>query len=308
MFTPPAFIPPMKQGVSASKLYLPKLADDEAVRFDSLLSYLCHVFSHIKQSEWRYRFVNGLVLDDIGNALSLDTPYLSNRTIYYYRFVADEIHIPFYHTIIFENENILVVDKPHFLTVSPAGDYVRQTLLSRLKAEYNNAELTPLHRLDKDTAGLILFSKNKKSRDNYQALFRTHAIKKTYHAIAKMTDGVLPSELSLCMTRSEPFYTMQVTDSIANTHTKIELMEHNQHWAKYQLTPTTGKLHQLRVHMNYLNIPIKNDPYYPVVQHRQKDDFSSPLQLLAKSLFFIDPVTHELLSFQSSRALILPDE
>ena len=221
--------------------------------------------------------------------------------------MSDETPVPFAHEIIYENTHIMAVDKPHFLTVSPAGSYVRQTLLTRLKATTGNAELTPIHRLDRDTAGLILFSKKADTRHLYQALFAHQRIRKIYHAIAPThPDLTFPLTLSLHLTRSNPFYTMQVDDTkAANTHTQIALIKHHGALAKYELQPSTGKLHQLRVHMAHLGIAIHNDPYYPNIHHRADNDFSAPLQLLAKSLYFSDPISGETLSLHSRRMLLL---
>lgn len=291
--------PPMKNGVSPSVLYLEKLPNPPKL----LIDFLCQKFLHISRDVWQERFKSNQVLDDKHQPLSVSTPYEHGRCIYYYRQLSTEIPVPFAHQVLFENQDILVVDKPHFLAVSPAGQHVQQTLLTRLKNHTGNTHLSPLHRLDKDTTGLILISKNPASRHLYHALFAHETIKKTYHAIAPYRER-LPASLCLHLERGEPFYTMRINpDKPANTCTNIRLLDRRGKWAKYELTPTTGKLHQLRVHLSHLGIPIKNDPYYPKVCHRQAGDFSSPLQLLAKTLSFIDPVTGEMFCFESALSL-----
>lgn len=297
-------IPPMIDGVCASTLYLPKLNASPP----SLFAYLCNKFSHIGADQWRQRFLTQQILDSTGKALDIDTPYHYGTHIYYYRFVADEPHVPFEHRLIFENDNIMVVDKPHFLTVAPAGNYVRQTLLSRLKQTSNNPHLAPIHRLDKDTAGLILISKNPATRHLYQALFRQQRVHKVYHAIAKIHPNLsLPTKVSLHLERGTPFYVMQVNPhKSANSTTHLDILCTKNGWAKYQLTPTTGKLHQLRAHLNHLGIPIKNDPYYPSITHQAANEFDNPLQLLAKSLAFYEPIDKRDVAFVSPRELCLP--
>lgn len=292
----------MRNGVTASCVYLPAQPS-----YPSTLAFLCQAFPHISAVEWRQRFDDGLILTQQGEALTWDSAYLANQKIYYYRHLQHEIEIPFQHQILYENEHILVVDKPHFLPVTPTGKYVKQTLLTRLKQQFNLVELTPIHRLDKDTAGLILFSKQKSSRGLYQQLFAQHQIKKIYHAIAPYrADMCFPVNLALHLQRGEPFYTMQVlAEQTANSETKISLLQHQGQWAKYQLEPKTGKMHQLRVHMNYLNLPLKNDELYPLIRHRQEGDFTQPLQLLAYSLQFIDPIRQKIMSFQSQQVLSL---
>ncbi len=302
MSSPNEFLPPMINGVSASKVYLPLQTETQTI-----YEYLCSHFPHIKIEEWKQRFQDGLIYAANGDKLTLTSPYVGNTHIFYYRFLAYEPHVPFEHQILFENDDLLVVDKPHFLTISPTGQYVQETLLVRLKKQTGNEFLTPIHRLDRETAGVVLFCKQVESRGIYQQLFAERQVNKIYHAVAPYKKDLnFPQTLHLHLDKGHPFYTMQVIENTkANTQTYIELIEHNQIWAKYRLTPTTGKQHQLRVHLNYLEIPIKNDPFYPVVQHKAEDDFSEPLQLLAKHISFTDPLTKEGMSFNSQFELTL---
>lgn len=294
-------IPPMIDGVSPSTIYLEKLDNPPS----DLFTFLCQKFPHVDVDEWRRRFVDGLVFWENGELATLNAHYIHGRSVYYYRFLQDEVVVPFEHEILFENKYFMVVDKPHFLTVTPSGDYVCQTLLTRLKQQTSNPNLSPIHRLDKETAGLILISKNVQTRGIYQSLFATNAIHKVYHAIApRKVAAKFPTDVHLHLMRGEPFYTMRVATSLPpNSHTFICQLKSQGDWTKYELHPTTGKLHQLRVHLNHLGIPIKNDPYYPVVRHKARNDFHAPLQLLAKSLSFTDPMTGKQMSFQSKRTL-----
>ena len=296
------FIPPMMNGVSASKVFLPQILPTP----ESLYQYLCQQFPHIAANEWQQRFNSRLIYDALGNILSRNSPYIENSHVFYYRFLAHEIHVPFEHEILFENEHLLVIDKPHFLTISPTGQYVQETLLVRLKKQTGNEFLTPIHRLDRETAGVVLFSKQVATRAIYQQMFALREVQKTYHAIAPFHAGLtFPCCTRLRMQKGEPFYTMQVVDGTVNSETAIDLLEHNTVWGKYQLQPITGKQHQLRVHLNSLGIAIKNDPFYPVVQHKREDDFSAPLQLLAKHIRFNDPMTLQEMAFSSHFELTL---
>lgn len=294
------FIPPMINGVSASKVFLqPSTAT-------TVYAYLCHQFAHITAQEWQSRFADGLVYDAQGHKLQLDAPFQANTHCFYYRFLAHEVHVPFEHQILFENDHLMVVDKPHFLTMSPTGQYVQETLLVRLKQQTGIEHLTPIHRLDRETAGVVLISKNITSRGRYQQLFATRQVQKTYHAIAGYRpDLQLPHSVRLRMDKGQPFYTMQVLEGESNSETEITLLEHKDQLAKYQLKPHTGKQHQLRVHLNFLGIPILNDPFYPAVMHKAENDFSAPLQLLSQQIEFIDPITQERLQFSSAQALTL---
>lgn len=296
------FIPPMIDGVSASKVFLPKMKPAPA----TVYQYLCQQFPHITADEWQQRFADRLIYDALGNILSFDSDYIENSHVFYYRFLAHEIHIPFEHEVLFENDHLLVIDKPHFLTISPTGQYVQETLLVRLKKQTGNEFLTPIHRLDRETAGVVLFSKQVSTRAIYQEMFAQRQVKKTYHAIAPFhADLTFPCYTRYRMEKGQPFYTMQVVEGKINSETEINLIEHDSVWAKYQLKPITGKQHQLRVHLNSLGIAIKNDPFYPVVQHKREDDFSAPLQLLAKHIRFNDPVTFQEMEFSSKFELTL---
>ncbi len=302
---------PMIDGVSPSRLYLPKITPTPP----SIFAYLCDTFSHISPADWQARIRAGQVLllskDERITQVAEDTAYQHGATVYYYRALCDEVPVPFSHTVIYEDEQLMVVDKPHFLAVTPTGRYVKESLLTRLKHATGNAELSPIHRLDRETAGLILFAKTAKARAAYQALFATNQIQKIYHAIAPapLPSTALPMTLSLRLSRGEPFYTMCVTGGESNTQTHIDVLSlsGDGRLAKYLLTPKTGKLHQLRVHLHHLGTPIINDSFYPVVARPADDDFSQPLQLLAKMLSFIDPLSGEHRVFHSPQDLYLPD-
>ena len=296
------FIPPMIDGVSASKVFLPKMKPAPA----TVYQYLCQQFAHIAPAEWQQRFTDGLIYDALGQVLNLSSGYIENSHVFYYRFLAHEIHVPFEHEILFENEHLLVIDKPHFLTISPTGQYVQETLLVRLKKQSGNEFLTPIHRLDRETAGVVLFSKQVSTRAIYQDMFAQRQVKKTYHAIAPFhADITFPCYTRYRMEKGEPFYTMQVVEGTINSETEIDLIEHDSAWAKYELKPITGKQHQLRVHLSSLGIAIKNDPFYPAVQHKRENDFSTPLQLLAKHIRFNDPITNQEMEFSSKFELAL---
>lgn len=296
------FEAPMRDGVTASQVFLPRL--DQPVA--TVYAYLCQQFAHIKAAEWQQRFAQQLVFDQAGRILEQHSPYVAGQHIYYYRFLAYEVPVPFQEQILFETEDLLVVDKPHFLTMSPTGRYVQETLLVRLKKSYNNPHLTPIHRLDRETAGVVLISKRIASRGAYQQMFAQAQVQKEYHAIAAYDPRfATPQRIALRMQKSDPFYTMRVVEGEPNSETEIYLLEHDQqrHWAKYRLRPKTGKQHQLRVHLAQQNIPIRHDPLYPLIQHKAEDDFSQPLQLLAKSIRFQDPLSQRMLQFDSAQAL-----
>ena len=234
--------------------------------------------------------------------------YLPNTHLLYFRRLAREPEIPFEEQILFQDEHILVADKPHFLPVTPSGLYLHQTLLNRLKKKTGIQELSPIHRIDRDTAGLVIFSVNPKERAQYQNLFRDRAVKKVYEAIAPYSEELakeLPMTYQSRLEESEHFLQMQEVEGEVNADTLIELLEASKPWAKYRLTPGSGKKHQLRCHLNSLGIPIRDDQIYPILTPYQEYDldFSKPLQLLAKEVDFLDPITGKVRHFISSQSL-----
>ena len=264
-------------------------------------------------ANWQRRFDSGLISLERGEPLKHDSPYLAGQTILYYRQVENEPIIPFEPNILHLDEHLLVVDKPHFLPVTPSGHYVSQTLLAKLRNHPDLQQLavndiSPLHRLDKDTAGVMLLSVNPSSRACYHALFADRHIHKTYHAIAPTrSDLCYPFHIHSRLERGEPFFLTKTAQGEPNAHTMIELIENNGAFSLYRLTPVTGKKHQLRVHMASLGMPLLHDNFYPTVKTvkpQGSSDFTKPLQLLAKSIAFIDPITQQARRFDSQLRLI----
>jgi tRNA pseudouridine32 synthase/23S rRNA pseudouridine746 synthase len=292
------------EGVSASRVYLP--ADQT---YANLLEFFTSQFPHIDPSEWTARFDEGLIktLDD--QPLLSSDAYRPNTHLIYFRRLAREPEIPFEEEILYQDEHILVADKPHFLPVTPSGLYLHQTLLNRLKKKTGIQALSPIHRIDRDTAGLVIFSVNPNERAHYQNLFRDRAVTKVYEAIApysKELANKLPLTYRSRLEESEHFLQMQEVEGEANADTYIELLEASEPWARYCLGPGSGKKHQLRCHLNALGAPIKHDQIYPVLTPYQEYDldFSKPLQLLAKEIAFKDPISGEFRSFISKRVLL----
>jgi len=291
------------EGVSASRVYLPA-----GNGYLTLLDFFVGNFPHIQIVEWMARFSEGLVMTIDGQAVAASDAYLPNTHLMYFRRLAREPEIPFEESILYQDEHILVADKPHFLPVTPSGLYLHQTLLNRLKKKTGIQTLSPIHRIDRDTAGLVVFSVQPNERSAYQNLFRDRAVTKVYEAIAPYSEELsakLPITYRSRIEESEHFLQMREIDGEPNTDTYIELVEMMGFWVKYRLTPGSGKKHQLRCHLNALGIPMKFDQIYPVLTPYQEYDldFTKPLQLLAKEIHFKDPVTGEDRSFVSQRVL-----
>lgn len=278
----------------ASTLYLPPGP------WATVLECLCEHFPAIGRERWLDRIARGRVLDINGTPIQMDLAYKEGLCIYYFREVPNEKVIPVEETILYADEHLVIADKPHFLPVTPAGEYVEQTLLRRLIRRLDNPALVPLHRIDRHTAGLVLFSANPHSRSAYQQLFPTRRIDKFYEAIAPaLPDLTFPMVHKSRLVEGEPFFRMQEGPGVSNTETAVEVREKNADLWRYGLFPVTGKKHQLRVHMTALGASICNDPFYPDVIKDAEDDYANPLKLLAQGVRFIDPVTGEQRDFRS---------
>ena len=290
--------PPSIDGLAASTLQLPPGT------WPAVLDCLCERFPAVARSQWLDRMARGRVVDGEGRRLTAETPYRVGLEVHYYREVSDEPPIPFDEVVLHADADLLVADKPHFLPVTPSGAHVHETLLGRLIRRTGNTALAPLHRIDRDTAGLVLFSANPQSRARYQALFRERRIEKSYEAIAPaLPDIEFPCVRSSRIIAGEPFFRMREIEGPANSETRIDVLASGEGTWHYALTPITGRKHQLRVHMAALGAPIANDGIYPSVFHRQPGDYSAPLQLLAKHLSFVDPLSGLERSFSSSFVL-----
>jgi tRNA pseudouridine32 synthase/23S rRNA pseudouridine746 synthase len=282
----------------ASTVHLP--AGDWRSVFDAL----CARFPAISRSQWLDRIVRGRVLDGQGVAITADTPYQTGLRIHYYREVADEAPIPFTETVLHVDGHLVVVDKPHFLPVTPAGGFVEQTLLRRLVRRLDLPGLVPLHRIDRATAGLVLFSANPATRSAYQALFRERRIDKRYEALAAPLPGLaFPLLRRSRIVAGEPFFRMVEVEGEANSETRIEVIERGSACWRYALYPVTGRKHQLRVHMAALGAAIMHDTCYPQLAEPAADDYRRPLKLLARELAFVDPVSGQSRRFESRLAL-----
>jgi len=290
---------------SPSKLSLPQHNPGVA----TVLEFLILKFPGITSDVWEQRMADGKVHWHDGSLINTHTPFAAQQRVYYYREVEREPVIPFAEKIIFQDELILVAYKPHFLPVTPGGGYVEECLQNRLRNTTGNRNLQAVHRIDKGTAGLVLFSVKPNSRQQYHGLFETQQVKKTYQGIASTLNKPAMNgqqwEIKNRLEKSEPRFVMHIVDGPANSHSYIRCLQTSTDKALFELNPITGKTHQLRLHMQSLGWPLLNDNYYPQLQPSQADDYSKPLQLLAQKLQFIDPMTEQARCFSSNTELKL---
>jgi tRNA pseudouridine32 synthase/23S rRNA pseudouridine746 synthase len=245
--------------------------------------------------------IAGEVVDQHGAVLDPATVLPAGASVYLYRDLRDEVPVPFDIPVLHRDEDIVVVDKPHFLATMPRGRHIAQTALVRLRRELDLPELSPAHRLDRLTAGVLLFTTRREVRGAYQTLFARAAVNKTYVARAPVNpDVALPRVVRSRIIKRRGHLQAVEEAGEPNAETLVELLSPD---GLYRLTPRSGRTHQLRVHMASLGIAIHADPLYPKVIHVADDDFSAPLQLLAQRIEFDDPLTRARRSFVSPRRL-----
>lgn len=254
----------------------------------------------------RERLEAGEIVDEFGNRQWPNAPYRPGRWLWYYRDVPDEAPVPFEIPVLYRDDRLLVVDKPHFMASTPGGRYLRHTALVRLRRELDLPDLSPMHRLDRDTAGVLMFCVDPARRGGYQALFQRREVHKEYEAVAALPSGLdFPLVRHSRMEDVPGCFTMNEIPGPPNSKTRIECLRTLEGGlAHFRLLPSSGRKHQLRVHMSGLGMPILNDGYYPVLlPERPADDFSRPLQLLARAVEFRDPVDGRMRRFESARTL-----
>ncbi len=289
---------PTKEGVGPSCVALPPGP------WATIADFLIERFPAVSAATWQTRMQQGEFVDKHGIAVTPDRPYRSGGRLYYYRSIDDEPRVPFDEVVLFQDDLLVVADKPHFLPVTPGGKHLQETLLVRLKRRLGIDTLAPLHRLDRETAGVVVFAVQPDTRGAYQALFARRQVTKHYEAIAPWRP-----ELSFPLTRrsrlvqDDHFLRMREVPGEPNVETLFEVLDVQGDCARYRLTPLTGRTHQLRVHCAALGMPIVGDRMYPTLLPADTDDHDRPLQLLARSLAFVDPVSGQPRRFSSARNL-----
>ena len=298
------FVPPLRDGVAASRV---GVGDG---RFATLLAFLVARFPAV--ADWPARLARGDVLDAEGRALSAGARCAAGSLLWYWRDPPPEPRVPFEIELLHQDEHLVVVDKPHFLPVIPSGRHLRETVLVRLRRQLGIATLAPMHRLDRETAGVLVFTVRAQERAAYHALLRERAVRKVYEAIAPWREDLalpLLARHRLEKPDGGGFMQVQVAHGEPNAQALIELVERLGERALYRLTPHTGRTHQLRVQMSALGVPIVGDRIYPTLWPEAAPDaapdWSHPLQLLAREIAFTDPVTGEPRRFASRRRLAL---
>ncbi|MBB4909394.1 RluA family pseudouridine synthase [Actinophytocola algeriensis] len=291
---------PQRGGLDAARLRLPEDGEWPTVR-----AYLVDRLPRVDPARIDAMLADGRFVGRDG-PFAPGSPYEPGSFVWFHRDLPDEVPVPFEVGVVYRDEHIVVADKPHFLSTIPRGQHIAETALVRLRTRLDLPYLSPAHRLDRPTAGLVLFVVRPELRGKYQTMFRDRLVHKEYEAIAPTRPELaLPTVVRSRIVKERGVITAQEVPGEPNAETRVELQAARDGLGRYRLLPATGRTHQLRLHMCGLGVPILGDPFYPVLEDRPLDDFTRPLQLLAKVLSFDDPVTGEPRRFESRLRLAL---
>ncbi|VVS92075.1 pseudouridine synthase [Desulfoluna spongiiphila] len=269
-----------------------------------ILDFLGARFPAVPPGIWEARLDGGLVTDERGGTLSRTARVEPMMVLRYFREVAHEDPIPFDEEVIHVDDHLIVACKPHFLPVIPAGKFVNETLLTRLRKRFDTPDIIPVNRIDRETAGLVLFSRLKESRGLYQGLFMERKVSKVYEAVSlNRPERGRSFHVENRLVEGHPWFRMTEDAGSPNAVSDIELIAPRGAGGLYRISPVTGKKHQVRLHMCAIGAPIENDRLYPDLLDEAPPDFERPLKLLAKEVRFTDPVSGEPRHFISPRSL-----
>ncbi|WP_328711785.1 RluA family pseudouridine synthase [Nocardia salmonicida] len=289
---------PKRHGLDPARLRLPEDGQWATVR-----DHLVERLPRVDPARIDAMLVAGEIVD-LEGPLAPDAPFVPGGAVWFHRDLPVETAVPFDIGIVHRDDDILVIDKPHFLATIPRGQHILQTALVRLRNDLELPDLIPAHRLDRVTAGLLLFVVNPARRGAYQTMFHRKTVRKEYEAIAPYDPALeLPRTVRSRIIKEKQVLAAYEVDGEPNAETEVELVEHRNGLGRYRLRPHTGRTHQLRIHMNGLGVPILGDDFYPVITDKSVDDYTRPLQLLAASLEFTDPVSGVPRRFETQRTL-----
>ncbi|GAA4768756.1 pseudouridine synthase [Microbacterium gilvum] len=291
---------PQRHGLDAAWLRTPRESAHAGLR-----DHLVERMPRLAPARIDEMLADGDFVDDTGAAIPADAPFAPHMFVWFHRDLREEAEVPFPLEVLHRDERIVVVDKPHFLATIPRGRHVQQSVVVRARRMLGLPELSPAHRLDRVTAGVLLLTTEQRWRRPYQTMFEERVPRKEYEAVAAAPGDLdLPMHVRSCITKQHGvMQAFEHDDRPPNAHTLVDVIEERGGLARYRAVPFTGKTHQIRLHMNRIGRPIVNDPVYPVVEDVDVDDFSRPLQLLARTLRFVDPVDGSEREFTSRRAL-----
>lgn len=302
---PPPSPLPQRHGLDAAWLRTPRIGPGQTAPWATMREFL---MSRLPQPELIAQMLEaGEFVDHKGRPWDGDAPFRSHMDVWFHRPLKPEVPTPFPITVLEVHDRFVVADKPHFMATTPRGAHVRETALVKLRVQLGLPELTPAHRLDRLTAGVLVFTTRREFRGAYAGVFQSRRAHKVYEAIARAdAQEGFPRTLKGRIEKPRDSLQAQLVPGEPNAETYVEVVQTRGEFTKYRLTPRTGKTHQLRVQMAAEGLPIVGDSLYPQVVQVAADDFSTPLQLIARKLQFTDPIDGTKREYTSAQELVWP--
>ncbi|MFN3865369.1 MAG: pseudouridine synthase [Demequina sp.] len=303
---PPRSPLPQRHGLDAAWIRTPGIGAGETPPWETMRDFLLARLP--ARAQVGEMLDAGEFVDQQGRAWGGDEAYRPHSFVWFHRPLSPEAAVPFALDVLDVNERFVVVDKPHFMATTPRGSHVSETALVKARLALDLPELAPAHRLDRLTAGVLVFSARREYRAAYQGVFQSRHARKTYEALAPYDPALeFPRVVRDRIEKRRGVLQAEVVPGEPNAETLVEVVETRGRHARYRLTPTTGKTHQLRLHMSALGLAIVGDSLYPSIVEVAPDDFTGPLQLVARRLRFTDPVDGSERDYSSTRELVWPD-
>ena len=323
---------PIKNGLNPTRIRV-QGAESSGIRaVDAIAEVIFSQRHRHPDDDWDaiyQRFHSGEVVRHNGTPLHPDELLAENTEVFFYKIPAPETEVPYRLSIVHQDDDLLVVHKPPFMATMPRARHIVQTATVQLRRSTGIAELSPAHRLDRLTSGLVVFTTRRELRGPYQTLFAQRQVSKVYEAIAAydhtlahqldqaLDDGRLtwssrleknPGELQGRFVDGEPnaiTHLEEITVCSTAEQTELEKIHGPQpRLARYRLAPVTGKTHQLRLHMWAAGVPILGDPVYPRIYREDEENFAVPMHLIAREIAFRDPLSGEQRSFRTDLGVV----
>ena len=306
---------PIKDGLNPTRVRTPEANITAWDFLSAVISAQRHRHPHDDAAALQARFDSGEVVLRNQTQLRPESVLRQDEDVFFYRMPAPEVPVPYDIPILYEDEHILIADKPPFMATMPRARHIVQTATVQLRRMTGNSELAPAHRLDRLTSGILLFTKHREVRGAYQTLFAEKKVSKTYQAIAKYQRFPTPLQWSSHLTKTPGEIQGRIGDGPPNaftTLTSVEQIDNTPYekihgylpqLGKYTLQPTTGKTHQLRLHMWQAGVPIVGDPVYPEIFPEDAEDMRIPMHLTATRIEFTDPLSEKPREFESALPL-----